>query len=51
MEAKESKKERKPRRKFTADFKAEVVQLVQTSGKTIGRIARDMDLTPTAVRA
>jgi transposase len=39
---------RRERRKFTDEFKAEVVALVRTSGKSIGQISRD--LTETAVR-
>jgi len=41
---------RRPRRKFTPEFKAEVVGLVRSSGKSIGQISRDLDLTETAVR-
>jgi len=44
-------KERRPRRRFSAEFKAEVVELVRSSGKMVGAIAREMDLTETAVRA
>jgi transposase len=43
-------KERRPRRSFSKEFKAEVVQLVRTSGKTIAAISREMDLGETAVR-
>jgi transposase len=43
-------KERRPRRSFSKEFKAEVVQLVRTSGKTIAAIAREMDLGETGVR-
>jgi transposase len=43
-------KERRPRRRFSAEFKAEVVELVRSSGKTVGAVAREMDLTETAVR-
>ena len=43
--------EKRKRRKFTAEYKAEVVGLVQASGKSIGQVAREMDLTETAVRA
>jgi transposase len=43
-------KERRPRRRFSAEFKAEVVELVASSGKTVGVVAREMDLTETAVR-
>ena len=42
--------ERRKRRHFSAEYKAEVVELVQTSGKSVGEIARDLDLTETAVR-
>src|SRR3954471_325469 len=38
------------RRRFTAEFKAETVELVRSSGQTIGRVCRDLDLTETAVR-
>ena len=41
---------RRPRRSFSDEFKAEVVELCQTSGKSIAQIARDLDLTETAVR-
>ena len=42
--------ERRPRRKFTDEYKAEVVELIRTSGKSVGQVARDLDLTETAVR-
>jgi transposase len=38
------------RRSFTPEFKAQTVQLVRTSGKSIGEVCRDLDLTETAVR-
>jgi transposase len=41
---------RRERRKFTDEYKAEVVALVRSSGKNIGEISRDLDLTETAVR-
>lgn len=41
---------RRPRRQFTDEYKAEVVELVRTSGKSPGQIAKDLDLTETAVR-
>ncbi len=41
---------RRERRKFTDEYKAEVVALVRSSGKSIGEISRDLDLTETAVR-
>jgi transposase-like protein len=39
------------RRHFTPEYKAEVVRLARTSGKSAGQIARELDLTETAVRA
>jgi transposase len=45
------RKQPRPRRSFTPDFKAEVVALVRQPGKTAGGVAREMGLTETAVRA
>ncbi|HMC51569.1 MAG TPA: transposase, partial [Acidimicrobiales bacterium] len=45
------KNKSRPRRSFTDEFKAEVVELVRQPGKTVGSVARDLDLTETAVRA
>ncbi len=41
---------RRARRQFTDEFKAGVVRLVLDDGKTVSAVARDMDLTETAVR-
>ena len=41
---------RRKRRKFTANYKAEVVRLVRSSGKSVGQVAQELDLTETAVR-
>ena len=41
---------RRERRKFTDEYKAEVVALVRSSGKRIAAISRDLNLTETAVR-
>jgi transposase-like protein len=38
------------RRKFSVEFKAETVRLVRNSDKTISAIARELDLTETALR-
>ena len=38
------------RRFFPPEYKAEVVELIRSSGKTVGRVARELDLTETAVR-
>jgi transposase-like protein len=42
---------KRKRRNFTPEHKAEVVRLIKTSGKSVGQIARELDLTETAVRA
>ena len=39
------------RRSFTKEYKAEVVKLLQTSGKSPGVLARELGLTETSVRA
>ncbi len=43
-------RQKRQRRSFTDEFKAEVVKKVLTSGKTAGQVARELDLTETAVR-
>jgi transposase len=50
METMERKKPR-PRRSFTPEFKAEIVELCQRGDRSIGQVARDFDLGETAVRA
>jgi transposase-like protein len=40
----------RPRRFFPPEYKAEVVELTRTTGKTAGQVARELDLTKTAVR-
>ena len=45
------RKEARRRRSFSKAFKAEVVELVRTSGKSVPEVCRDLDLTETAVRA
>ena|SRR5450631_2391175 len=42
--------EKRKRRQFTDEFKAKTVELVRASGKTVGEVARDLDLTETALR-
>jgi transposase len=49
MESMASKKSR-PRRSFTPEFKAEIVELCQRCDRSVGQVARDFDLTETAVR-
>ena len=41
---------KRKRRKFTAEYKAEVVGLVRASGKSVRQVAKELDLTETAVR-
>lgn len=43
-------KQRRKRRSFTPEFKAEAVRLVLEEGKTVGQVSRDLDLTETALR-
>ena len=38
------------RRQFTKEYKAEVVDLIRASDKSVGAICRELDLTETAVR-
>lgn len=44
------KKPRKKRRIFSAEFKAEAVNVVNDSGKSISAVARDLDLTESSLR-
>ena len=41
---------RRPRRRFDEEFKAQAVRLVLDEGKSVGGVARDLDLTETALR-
>lgn len=43
-------KERRPRRSFSKEFKAEAVGLVRSSGLSVAAVAKRMDLTETALR-
>lgn len=45
------RKQRRPRRSFTAEFKADVVRMCQAGGESIVEVARRLDLTESAVRA
>jgi transposase-like protein len=42
---------KKKRRSFTKEFKAEAVRLCRVGDRSIGKVARDLDLTETALRA
>jgi transposase-like protein len=37
----------RPRRSFTPEFKAEIVELCQRGDRSVGQVARDFDLTET----
>jgi len=45
-----AKKKPRPRRSYTPEFKAEIVECCQRGDRTIGQVCRDFDLTETAVR-
>ena len=44
------RKKPRPRRSFTPEFKAEIVELCQRGDRSIGQVAKDFDLTETGVR-
>ena len=46
-----AKKKPRPRRSFTPEFKADIVERCRAGDRTIAQVARDFDLTETAVRA
>jgi transposase len=50
MESMGNKKPR-PRRAFTPEFKADIVERCRQGDRTVGQVAKDFDLTETAVRA
>ena len=45
------RKVRRARRSFTPEFKAEAVRLCKLGDRTIAQVAKDLDLTETALRA
>jgi transposase len=49
METVERKKPR-PRRSFTSEFKADIVERCRRGDRSIAQVAKDFDLTETAVR-
>ena len=44
------KKKPRPRRSFTPEFKTEIVELCRRRDRSVGQVAKDFDLTETAVR-
>ena len=51
MESASSGKSRRPRRKFTPEFKAEAVKLASQPGQSVGKVSRSHGLTETALRS
>ncbi|MHA4818935.1 IS3 family transposase [Streptomyces aculeolatus] len=43
-------KKTRPRRSFTPEFKAEIVELCRRGDRSVGQVAKDFELTETAVR-
>ena len=43
-------KSRRPRRRFTEEFRAGAVRLVLDEGRPVGQVARELDLTESALR-
>jgi transposase len=46
----DSRKPRRKRRRFDSEFKEQAARLVLDEGKSVGAVARDLDLTETALR-
>ena len=46
-----AKRKSRPRRSFTPEFKAEIVERCRAGDRSIGQVAKDFDLTETAARA
>ena len=46
----DSRKPRRKRRRFDSEFKEQAARLVLDEGKSVGAVARDLDLTATALR-
>jgi transposase-like protein len=45
-----AKAQRRKRRKFSDEYKAETVRLVQSSGKSVGQMALELGIGETALR-
>jgi transposase len=46
----EKQRQKRKRRAFTAEFKAEAVRLCKVGDRSVRQVARDLDLTETALR-
>ncbi len=44
------RKKPRPRRSFSAEFKADIVERCRRGDRSVGQVAKDFDLTETAVR-
>lgn len=51
MSSNKDRKTRRARRSFTSEYKAEIVELCHRGDRSIAEVARDFDLTETAVRS
>lgn len=49
METDKKRKKQRPRRSFTDEFKASAVALVLKEGKSVTRVAKDLDLTQSSL--
>ena len=49
MSAMADSRSRRPRRRFTDDFKQQAVRLVLDEGKSVSAVARELDLVPSAL--
>ena len=45
-----AKEQRRKRRKFSHEYKAETVRLIQSSGKSVGQMALELGIGETALR-
>jgi transposase len=50
MESANSGKSRRPRRTFSPEFKTEAIRLVSEPGQSISAVAKNLDLTDSALR-
>jgi transposase len=48
--SKSNQKSRRTRRRFSDEYKAEVVELIRTGNKSLGLVCKDLGLTDSAVR-
>jgi len=51
MSARAETRSRRPRRRFTDEFKQQAVRVVRDEGKSVTAVARELDLVPSALGA